>query len=86
VCLGAVLFGLAFAGWAPLTTAGVASTCLGRAATIVGHGVIHGTGHADVIVGSQGADRITGGDGNKKKVKGKTRCVKKKKRKKKKKH
>jgi len=56
--------GLAFARWAPAATAGAAPTCLDRPATIVGHGKIHGTGHADVIVGSQGPDRILGGGGN----------------------
>lgn len=38
--------------------------CLGRPATIVGHGKIHGTAHADVIVGSTGADHIFGDGGN----------------------
>jgi Ca2+-binding RTX toxin-like protein len=61
--LGAVLLGIAVAPWAPAATASAAA-CLGRPATIVGHGVIHGTGHADVIVGSRGADRIVGGGGN----------------------
>lgn len=41
-----------------------AKTCLGRPATIVGHGTIHGTAHADVIVGSAGEDHIFGGGGN----------------------
>ena len=62
--LGAVLLGLAFTRWLPTATAGTAPTCLGRPATIVGHGAIHGTAHADVIVGSQGADMIIGGGGN----------------------
>jgi RTX calcium-binding nonapeptide repeat (4 copies) len=62
--LGAVLLGLAFTRWLPTATAGAAPTCLGRPATIVGHGVIHGTAHADVIVGSQGADMVIGGGGN----------------------
>jgi Ca2+-binding RTX toxin-like protein len=64
LCLGAVLLGLAFARWTPTATAAAAPTCLGRPATIAGHGVLHGTGHADVIVGSQGADTIIGGGGN----------------------
>lgn len=38
--------------------------CLGRPATIVGQGTIHGTAHADVIVGGAGADRIAGGGGD----------------------
>jgi Ca2+-binding RTX toxin-like protein len=38
--------------------------CLGRPATIVGHGKIHGTAHADVILGGAGDDRIVGGSGN----------------------
>jgi Ca2+-binding RTX toxin-like protein len=38
--------------------------CLGRPATIVGHGKIHGTAHADVIVGGSGEDHIFGGGGN----------------------
>src|ERR1700709_800087 len=62
--LGAVLLGLAFTRWLPTAPAGPAPTCLGRPATIVGHGAIHGTAHADVIVGSQGADMIIGGGGN----------------------
>jgi Ca2+-binding RTX toxin-like protein len=62
--LGAVLLGLAFARWAPPAAAGATPTCLGRPATIVGHGVLRGTGHADVIVGSRGADTISGGGGN----------------------
>lgn len=41
-----------------------AGRCLGRPATIVGHGKIHGTAHADVIVGSAGDDHIFGGGGN----------------------
>jgi Ca2+-binding RTX toxin-like protein len=61
--LGAVLLGLAMAP-APVATAGGAPTCLDRPATIIGHGVIHGTAHADVIVGSRGADTIIGGGGN----------------------
>ncbi|MBS1886475.1 MAG: hypothetical protein JSU06_04725 [Actinobacteria bacterium] len=60
--LGAVLLALALARWAP--AAGAAPTCLGRPATIVGGGVIHGTARADVIVGSRGADTIVGGGGN----------------------
>ncbi len=64
LCLGVVLLGLVFAWPAPTATAGAAPTCLGRPATIVGHGAIHGTAHADVIVGSQGADTIVGGGGN----------------------
>jgi len=38
--------------------------CLGRSATIVGHGKIHGTAHADVIVGGRGDDHVFGGGGN----------------------
>jgi Ca2+-binding RTX toxin-like protein len=38
--------------------------CLGRPATIVGHGKIHGTSHADVIFGSAGSDHILGRGGN----------------------
>ncbi|MGN6215864.1 MAG: calcium-binding protein [Solirubrobacterales bacterium] len=38
--------------------------CLGRPATIVDHGSIHGTAHADVIIGSAGDDHIFGGGGN----------------------
>jgi Ca2+-binding RTX toxin-like protein len=41
-----------------------AGRCLGRTATIVGHGKIHGTAHADVIVGTAGEDHIFGGGGN----------------------
>src|SRR5882757_2991612 len=62
--LGAGFLGLALGPRAPAATARVAPTCFGRPATIVGHGVIHGTAHADVIVGSRGADRIVGGGGN----------------------
>src|SRR5882757_3684020 len=62
--LGAVFLGFTLAPWAPTATAGVPPTCLGRSATMVGHGVIHGTSHADVIVGSRGPDRIIGGGGN----------------------
>jgi Ca2+-binding RTX toxin-like protein len=38
--------------------------CLGRTATIVGSGEVHGTARADVIVNGPGADRILGGGGN----------------------
>lgn len=38
--------------------------CLGRTATIVGHGTINGTAQADVIIGRGGQDRIFGGGGN----------------------
>ncbi|MBS1895727.1 MAG: hypothetical protein JST59_30885 [Actinobacteria bacterium] len=61
---GAVLLLLALALWVPIASAGAAPTCIGRPATIVGHGAIHGTAHADVIVGSSGVDTIVGGGGN----------------------
>lgn len=41
-----------------------APKCLGRPATIVGHGTIHGTAHADVILASGAADHIVGGGGD----------------------
>jgi Ca2+-binding RTX toxin-like protein len=41
-----------------------APRCLGKPATIIGRGTIHGTAHADVIVASVGADHIFGGGGN----------------------
>jgi Ca2+-binding RTX toxin-like protein len=51
---------------APRSPAGTAHVrkCLGRPATIVGHGKIHGTAHADVIAGGAGEDHILGGGGN----------------------
>jgi Ca2+-binding RTX toxin-like protein len=51
---------------APRSRAGAAhgGRCLGRTATIVGHGTIHGTAHADVIAGGAGEDHILGGGGN----------------------
>jgi Ca2+-binding RTX toxin-like protein len=55
---------LAVALEARAATVGAAPTCLGRPATIVGHGVIHGTADADVIVGSADADHIFGGGGD----------------------
>ena len=61
---GAVFLGLALASWAPAATAGVAPTCFGRPATIIGHGAIHGTARADVIIVSRGADTIVGDGGN----------------------
>jgi Ca2+-binding RTX toxin-like protein len=39
-------------------------TCFGKPASIVGHGAIKGTAHADVIVGGRGVDRINAGGGN----------------------
>jgi Ca2+-binding RTX toxin-like protein len=42
----------------------VGPRCLGKVATIVGQGTIHGTAHADVIVAGGGADDILGGGGN----------------------
>lgn len=53
--------------WSPvraLARAAHVRMCLGRPATIVGHGKIHGTAHADVIVGSAGEDQIFGRGGN----------------------
>jgi Ca2+-binding RTX toxin-like protein len=64
VLLGVVLSGLALVSWTPTATAREAPTCFGRPATIVGHGAIRGTAHADVIVASRGADTIIGGGGN----------------------
>jgi hypothetical protein len=37
-----------------------AQECLGRPATIIGHGMIHGTAHADVIIASAGVDHVIG--------------------------
>jgi Ca2+-binding RTX toxin-like protein len=39
-------------------------TCFGKPASIVGHGALEGTTHADVIVGGAGVDRIKAGGGN----------------------
>lgn|GEM_PF-482476 len=58
--------GMAASSPASRSQAGAARVrrCLGRPATIVGHGSIRGTAHADVIVGSGGDDHIFGGGGN----------------------
>ncbi len=60
--LPAALLAIAVASTAAAGAAPAAPTCLGKRATIVGHGTIHGTAHADVIVGSAGADHIVGGN------------------------
>lgn len=65
--LGAVTAGVSSLAEArPAPTLHLAQTpkCLGKPATIVGRGAIHGTGHADVIVASAGVDHIVGGAGN----------------------
>jgi len=59
-----VFQGLTLASWAPAAPAAAGPTCLGKRATIVGHGSINGTSHADVIVAGRGVDSIRGGDGN----------------------
>ncbi|MFT3866426.1 MAG: calcium-binding protein [Solirubrobacterales bacterium] len=63
---GAALAWLLVGAFAGATGAGAAAapTCLGRPATIVGHGTIRGTARADVIVAGRGADHIYGGGGN----------------------
>jgi len=38
--------------------------CLGKPATIVAHGTVRGTAHADVIVAGPGVDRVSAGGGN----------------------
>lgn len=65
----AVLLGAALAATGaalPAASAGGATMprCLGKQATIVGHGSVRGTAHADVIVSGSGVDRISAGGGN----------------------
>jgi Ca2+-binding RTX toxin-like protein len=48
----------------PSTTDSSAPRCLGKPATIVGTGTIHGTAQADVIVSGPGDDQIFGGGGD----------------------
>jgi Ca2+-binding RTX toxin-like protein len=58
------LVGLITMPWAGAASGASNPTCFGRAATIVGSGVIVGTSGDDVIVGSAGADVINAGAGN----------------------
>lgn len=59
------LAGIAFAVVPAASAQGAAGpTCFGKPASIVGHGAIEGTAHADVIVAGPGSDRIEAGGGN----------------------
>src|SRR5918994_839236 len=59
-----LLVGLMTVPWAGAASGSSTPTCFGRAATMVGSGVIVGTSGDDVIVGSAGDDEISAGAGN----------------------